>query len=71
MHGEYGYMEEGKLGKPYDLRLLKRLAGYAAPYKRTIFLALLLTILLTLIDLSIPYLTKITIDHIVKGTRIK
>ena len=36
MHGDYGYMEEGKLGKPYNLKLLRRLGSYAFPYKKTI-----------------------------------
>ena len=61
--GEYGYMEEGKLGKPYNFRLLKRLARYAVPYKKTIVSAFLLSILLTLCDLAIPYLSKIAIDR--------
>jgi len=63
MFGEYGYMEEGKLGKPYNLRLLKRLSYYAFPYKKTVFAALFLSILLTLSDLAIPYLSKIAIDR--------
>lgn len=63
MYGEYGYMEEGKLGKPYDLRLLLRLIHYALPYRRRILLALLLTMLITLLDLALPYLSKIAIDR--------
>jgi ABC-type multidrug transport system fused ATPase/permease subunit len=63
MYGEYGYMEEGKLGKPYNFKLLRRLAHYAAPYKRTISKALILTILITLFDLAAPYLSKIAIDR--------
>ena len=63
MYGEYGYMEEGKLGKPYDLRLLKRLGPYTFPYMRLIFFALFLTILITLFDLALPYVSKIAIDR--------
>jgi ATP-binding cassette, subfamily B, multidrug efflux pump len=63
MFGEYGYMEEGKLGKPYDLRLLKRLAPYTFPYLRIILFALFLTILITLLDLALPYISKIAIDR--------
>jgi ABC-type multidrug transport system fused ATPase/permease subunit len=63
MYGEYGYMEEGKLGKPYDLRLLKRLAPYMVPYMRIILSALFLTILITLFDLALPYISKIAIDR--------
>ena len=63
MHFDYGYMEEGPLGKPYNIGLLKRLIPYVRPYRRPIFLALALTILITLFDLSIPYLPKIAIDR--------
>ncbi len=63
MHFDYGYIEEGQLEKPYNIGLLKRLIPYARPYKRTIFFALALTLLITLFDLSIPYLPKIAIDR--------
>ena len=63
MQVDYGYMEEGKLGKPYNLRLLKRLSHYAAPYKRTVLLCLSLATLVTLLDLTLPYLSKVAIDR--------
>ena len=63
MMGEYGYAEEGKLGKPYNLKLLKRLARFASPYGKLIAAGLLLSILVALFDLSAPYLTKIAIDR--------
>ncbi|MBW1887634.1 MAG: ABC transporter ATP-binding protein, partial [Deltaproteobacteria bacterium] len=63
MYSDYGYMEEGHLGKPYNFRLLKRLAPYAIPYKKIILLILSLTILITLMDLAVPYLSKIAIDR--------
>jgi ABC-type multidrug transport system fused ATPase/permease subunit len=63
MWSDYGYMEEKKLGKPYNIKLLKRLAGYAFPYKKTISLALLFSISLTLMDLALPYLSKVAIDN--------
>jgi ATP-binding cassette subfamily B multidrug efflux pump len=63
MYGEYGYMEEGKLGKAYDHRLLRRLAPYTFPYKKLIISALMLTLMTTLLDLALPYLTKIAIDR--------
>src|SRR5512136_1988801 len=71
MIGEYGYMEEGKLGKPYDLRLMRRLTRYAYPYKKVILLALVLTMLITLMDLSLPYLSKIAIDRYILATRYR
>ena len=63
MWGEYGYIEEGELGKPYNFKLLNRLSRYAIPYKRTIAKALCLTILITIFELSLPYLSKIAIDR--------
>ena len=63
MHFDYGYTEEGQLGKLYDLSLLKKLIPYARPYKKTIFIALSLILLITAFDLSIPYLPKIAIDR--------
>ncbi len=63
MFGEYGYMEEGQLGKPYNFKLLKRLSKYAFPYRKTVLTALFLTILITFFELAIPYLTKIAIDR--------
>ena len=65
MLGEYGYMEDGKLGKPYNFKLLKKLAPYAVPYKNTIYTALLLSALLTLLELAVPYLSKIAIDQFI------
>lgn len=60
---DYGYMEGDKLGKPYDLKLLARLARYARPYLRTIILAAFLTLLATGLDLLLPYLTRTAIDN--------
>jgi ABC-type multidrug transport system fused ATPase/permease subunit len=61
-------MEDGKLGRVYDLKLLARLAGYIAPYRNKVILALSLTMLITLAELSIPYLSKIAIDRYIVST---
>ena len=63
MYGDYGYMEEGHLGKPYNIRLLKRLLYYAVPYKKVILLVLFVSSLITLLQLSLPYLSKVAIDR--------
>ena len=63
MWGDYGYMEEGPLGKPYNVRLLRRLARYASPYKKMISLGLCLSILITVLNLAMPYVSKIAIDR--------
>jgi ABC-type multidrug transport system fused ATPase/permease subunit len=63
MHGNYGYFEEGKLGKPYDWPLWKHLAGYGRPYLRVIGFSAVLILLLTIFDLTLPYLLKVGIDR--------
>ncbi|MGD8263163.1 MAG: ABC transporter ATP-binding protein [Desulfobacterales bacterium] len=63
MHPDYGYFEERKLGKPYDIRLLKRLYPFTRPYKSLLFGSIGLVLLITILDLAIPYITKIAIDR--------
>lgn len=68
MQWDFGYEEEGKLGRPYDTGLLRRLYTYAVPHRSRVFLAFVLTLLVTLLELTSPYLTKLAIDrHIVAG----
>ncbi|MCG6945025.1 MAG: ABC transporter ATP-binding protein/permease [Deltaproteobacteria bacterium] len=70
MHGNYGYFEEGKLGKPYDWPLWSRLARFGRPYLRVIGLSGALILLLTVFDLALPYLLKVGIDsYIVLSAR--
>lgn len=59
---DYGYMEGDKLGRPYDARLLKRLASYALPHLRLLLLAGLLIAGNTGLELVLPYLTRVAID---------
>ena len=56
-------MEEGKLGKAYDLNLLKRLWPYGKPYLRIIFIALLVSVGITIFTLATPYVSKMAIDR--------
>jgi len=63
MHGNYGYFEEGKLGKPYDWPLWRHLASYARPYLKVIGLSCVLILLVTGFELALPYLLKIGIDR--------
>ncbi len=76
MRTDFGYFEEKQLGKPYDVKLLRRLYPYTRPYKLLLFCSIIIVILITLIDLSLPYITKIAIDQYIvpqvrsAGTRI-
>ncbi|MBI9074647.1 MAG: ABC transporter ATP-binding protein [Desulfatibacillum sp.] len=68
MRGEYGHMEEGRLGKAYDLNLLKRLWPYARPYLRIILTALLVSMGITVFALATPYISKLAIDRYIIAT---
>ncbi len=63
MHPDFGYFEETKLGKPYDVKLLKRLYPYTRAYRTLLFWSIGLVLLITALDLSLPYVTKIAIEH--------
>jgi len=63
MHRDYGYFEEEKLGKPYDVRLLSRLYPFVKPYRLLFTGTVVLIVLVTLLDLALPYITKEAIDR--------
>jgi ABC-type multidrug transport system fused ATPase/permease subunit len=63
MYTDFGYMEEGKLGKPYDLKLMARLGGFLKPYWKLMALSLLFVLIMAGLDLILPYLTKEAIDR--------
>ena len=63
MRTDFGYFEEKQLGKPYDVKLLRRLFPFTKPYKLLLFCSIIIVILITLLDLSLPYVTKIAIDQ--------
>jgi ATP-binding cassette subfamily B protein len=67
---DYGYMEGDHLGRPYDLRLLRRLLAFSRPHLRAIALAALLILASTGLELLLPYLTRLGIDlYIVRQTQ--
>ncbi|MDO8550695.1 MAG: ABC transporter ATP-binding protein [Ignavibacteria bacterium] len=56
------HSEEEVLGKAYDSRLMKRLLGYIKPYRKYVFFAIFLNIVVAALGPVRPYLTKIAID---------
>ena len=71
MRFDYGYDEEQRLGKPYDLKLLRRVLPYAAFHRAKLAVSVALVVAITLLELSVPYITKEIIDrHIVPRHRI-
>jgi ATP-binding cassette subfamily B protein len=63
MRTDYGYFEEKQLGKAYDFKLLRRLYPFARPFAGLLLWSIVLVIWITLLDLSIPYVTKVAIDR--------
>ena len=63
MRHDPGYFEEQQLGKSYDLKLLKRLLPFLKPHRLMILISIILVMLIALLDLAIPYVTKIAIDQ--------
>ena len=63
MRGDYGYVEEGHTGKPYDPALLKRLWPLVRPHRRMLIGSVVLVVVLTLVELTLPYFSKIAIDR--------
>jgi ATP-binding cassette, subfamily B, multidrug efflux pump len=71
MAGDFDSIEdEHPAGKTYDLRLLVRLARYFKPYRRTLAFSLVLLLVITGVELLLPYLTKVAIDsYILRSAR--
>lgn len=58
---------EDDLGKAYDLRLMRRLAGYIRPHARLFALAMLALPLTSASMLVQPYILKLAIDRYIAG----
>jgi ATP-binding cassette subfamily B protein len=57
------FFAEEKIGKVTDVRLMKRIYPFARPYGLYLAAAVVLILAVTLIDLAMPYVTKIAIDR--------
>src|SRR3972149_4651840 len=55
--------EDEIIGKAYDARLMRRLLGFFKPYKKQLTISVFLLIIISILNLSGPYLTKIAIDN--------
>ena len=53
---------ENEIEKSFDGNIMKRLLSYAKPQAMLLFLSIILMLLVTALDLGIPYITKIAID---------
>src|SRR2546428_12821313 len=57
------FREEEALGKAYDARLARRLLAYLRPYRGSVVLALVLTILVGPLEIVGPYLFGYGVDQ--------
>src|SRR3954464_2835845 len=48
--------------KVFDLRLLRRIFSFTAPYRKTLYLAIFLAIVLAALSPLRPYLIKVSVD---------
>ena len=65
MHPDHGYFEETKLCKTYDIKLLRRLLPFVQPYRRLLVWSVGLVVLITLLELALPFVTKMAIDRFI------
>ncbi len=63
MQPDYGYFEEEQIGKTYDAKILMRLYPFSRPYRGMLAMSILLVVIITLLELALPYVTKIAIDR--------
>ena len=59
------YHEEEALGKAYDARLMKRLLRYLKRYRWAVLAAVILLLLLSTLQIAVPYLIQRAIDDFI------
>ena len=59
------YHEEERIGKTYDLRVVKRLLRYLKPYWHLVAMALTLTLVTNILVSLQPYFTKVAVDDFI------
>ncbi|MBP2027229.1 ABC-type multidrug transport system fused ATPase/permease subunit [Acetoanaerobium pronyense] len=63
------YLEESEIkDKQFDIKIMKRLLGYAKPYALLLVLSFLAIILATGVDLARPYIIKVTVDNYIAAS---
>ena len=60
--------EDEVLGKAYDSKLMKRLLTYIKPYRKYVFFAIFLNIIVAALGPLRPYLTKIAVDKYIANS---
>ncbi|HWV65205.1 ABC transporter ATP-binding protein [Chitinophaga sp.] len=60
-------MENLAVKKVFDFSLLRRIFSFAAPYKRSFYISMILTVVLAAISPLRPYLIQVTVDKYIAG----
>ncbi|MCX7941959.1 MAG: ABC transporter ATP-binding protein/permease [Dictyoglomaceae bacterium] len=63
----YSLKEDEKLEEKVSFEILKRLFKYLKPFKKEIFIVLLLIFIVMIVDLANPYFMKLAIDEYIKN----
>ncbi len=64
------YFEKDQPTETFDLRLIVRLAHYLKPFRKGLAASVILVLIITGVELLLPYLTKVAIDnYILKNAR--
>jgi ATP-binding cassette subfamily B protein len=72
MQTNAGFFEEKQLAQSRDIKLLWQIYPYMTPYRWMLILSIIMAMGITLLDLALPYITKIAIDrYIVPKTGIQ
>jgi len=54
--------EPGRGRKTYDLKIIKWLYGFTGPYRKYMFLSLVLMLVTAALELAVPYIAKVAVD---------
>lgn len=63
MRSDLGNFEEERLGKSYDLALIRRILPFMKPYTLVFAVSVTMLAMITVLDLAIPYVTREAIDN--------
>ena len=66
----YGYFEEDHLGNIGDIKIWKRIIGFIRPVWNRVFIAVLLSLIITAAELTLPYLVRWAIDNYIINNSI-
>jgi ATP-binding cassette subfamily B protein len=70
MHN-FGYFEEGRIGKISDLRTWQRILGYCRPHTLSLIFSILLSLLITFATLALPRLMQLGIDNFIDASELE